>query len=106
MGEHLLRTCSDLEAFCEKAVLSFSNSVVLDARLTVLRDSEGPGESGSGRAQGEGPKGTDGAQNADLPRTLQAFADSPLFLEIPALGGRKESAQECPQYCWEFHDQL
>ena len=33
---------------------------------------------------------TENAQNADFRRKPQIFADSPLLLEIPALGGRRK----------------
>ena len=44
----------------------------------------------SGRAQGDGTKVTESAQNADFRRKPQIFADSPLLLEIPAFGGRRK----------------
>ena len=33
---------------------------------------------------------TESTQNADFRRRPQVFADSPLLLEIPAFGGRRE----------------
>ena len=33
---------------------------------------------------------TESAQNADIRRKPQIFADSPLLLEIPAFGGRRK----------------
>ena len=47
----------------------------------------------SGRAKADGPKVTERAQNADFRRKPQIFAESPLLLEIPAFGGRPETAE-------------
>ena len=45
----------------------------------------------SGRAQRDGSKVTERAQNTDFRRKPQIFADSPpLLLEIPAFGGRRK----------------
>ena len=44
----------------------------------------------SGRAQGDGTKVTESAQNADFRRKPQIFADSRLLLEIQAFAGRRK----------------
>ena len=76
-----LNACLDSPFFASLSVHGLHFTVCAPSRRGVLH---------SGRAEGDGPKVTENAQNADFRRKPQIFADSPLLLEIPASGGRRK----------------